>query len=35
MQLSRIGYAVLIAVALGSVGCDEALSDLKIGRAHV
>ena len=28
MQLSRIGYAVLIAVALGSVGCDEALSDL-------
>src|SRR4029453_19463807 len=28
MQLSRIGYAVLIALALGAVGCDEALSDL-------
>jgi hypothetical protein len=26
MQLSRIGYAVLLA--LGTVGCDEALSDL-------
>ncbi len=28
MQLSRIGFAALIAVALGTVGCDEALSDL-------
>ena len=28
MQLSRIGYAVLITLALGTVGCDEALSDL-------
>ena len=28
MQLSRIGYAVLLALALGTVGCDEALSDL-------
>lgn len=28
MQLSRIGYAVLISLALGTVGCDEALSDL-------
>lgn len=28
MQISRIGYAVLIALALGTVGCDEALSDL-------
>ena len=28
MQLSRLGYAVLIALALGTVGCDEALSDL-------
>jgi hypothetical protein len=28
MHASRVGYAVLIAVFLGSVGCDEALSDL-------
>jgi hypothetical protein len=28
MHVSRLGYAVLIAVFLGSVGCDEALSDL-------
>ena len=28
MQLSRIGYAVLLTLALGTVGCDEALSDL-------
>jgi len=28
MQLSRIGLAVLIAVTLATVGCDEALSDL-------
>jgi hypothetical protein len=28
MQLSRIGFAVLIALALGTVGCDESLSDL-------
>jgi hypothetical protein len=28
MQLSRIGFAVLIALTLGTVGCDEALSDL-------
>jgi len=28
MQLSRLGYAVLIALALGTVGCDESLSEL-------
>lgn len=28
MQISRIGLAVLIAVTLATVGCDEALSDL-------
>lgn len=28
MQLSRLGYAVVIALALGTVGCDESLSDL-------
>jgi hypothetical protein len=28
MFLSRLGYAVLIVVALGGVGCDETLSDL-------
>ena len=28
MQLSRLGYAVLIVLALGAVGCDEPLSDL-------
>jgi hypothetical protein len=28
MQPSRLGYAVLIVLALGTVGCDEALSDL-------
>jgi len=28
MQLSRLGCAVLITLALGTVGCDESLSDL-------
>jgi urease beta subunit len=28
MQLSRLGYAVVIALSLGTVGCDESLSDL-------
>ena len=28
MQLSRVAGAVLIALALGTVGCDESLSDL-------
>lgn len=28
MQQSRLGYAVLIALALGTVGCDESLSEL-------
>jgi len=28
MQPSRLGYAVLIALALGTVGCDESLSNL-------
>jgi len=28
MQLSRLGYAVVIVLALGTVGCDESLSDL-------
>lgn len=28
MQLSRLGYAVVIALALGTVGCDESLSNL-------
>jgi hypothetical protein len=28
MFLSRLGYAVVLVVALGGVGCDEALSDL-------
>ena len=28
MQLSRLGYAVVIALALGTVGCDESLSEL-------
>lgn len=28
MQLSRLGYAALIALALGTVGCDESLSNL-------
>ena len=27
MFLSRLGYVVLIAVALGSAGCDESLSN--------
>jgi hypothetical protein len=28
MQISRLGCAVLITLALGTVGCDESLSDL-------
>ena len=28
MQISRFGSAMLVAIALGSVGCDESLSDL-------
>ncbi len=28
MHRSRLGYAVLIMALLGSVGCDESLSDL-------
>ena len=28
MQISRLGYAALITLALGTVGCDESLSNL-------
>ena len=28
MQISRVGYAALITLALGTVGCDESLSNL-------